>query len=56
MPITIRQTFDPYANPRPVRTIGGLKGPLGYVDMLFVRENTEGGGRNSMSAMIPQLQ
>lgn len=42
VPITIRQTFDLYANVRPVRTIGGLEGPLGYVDMLFVRENTEG--------------
>lgn len=42
VPITIRQTFDLYANVRPVRTIGRLKGPLGYVDMLFIRENTEG--------------
>ncbi len=40
--IAIRQTFDLYANLRPVRTIGGIEGPLGYVDMLFVRENTEG--------------
>lgn len=40
--VTIRQAFDLYANVRPVKTIKGVEGPLGYVDMLFVRENTEG--------------
>ncbi|MGQ9478899.1 MAG: isocitrate/isopropylmalate dehydrogenase family protein [Thermoproteota archaeon] len=40
--VTIRQTFDLYANVRPIRTFKGREGPLGSVDMLFVREATEG--------------
>ncbi|MEM2921327.1 MAG: isocitrate/isopropylmalate family dehydrogenase, partial [Candidatus Bathyarchaeia archaeon] len=40
--VTIRQHFNLYANVRPVRTLKGCEGPLGYVDMLFVREGTEG--------------
>ncbi len=40
--VTIRQTFNLYANVRPIKTFRGREGPLGPVDMLFVREGTEG--------------
>jgi isocitrate dehydrogenase len=40
--VTIRQTFNLYANVRPIKTFRGREGPLGAVDMLFVREATEG--------------
>jgi isocitrate dehydrogenase len=40
--VSIRQKFDLYANVRPVRTYNGMEGPLGAVDMFFVREGTEG--------------
>jgi tartrate dehydrogenase/decarboxylase / D-malate dehydrogenase len=45
--LPIRQRLDLWANLRPVRLLEGIPGPLGDrgpddVDMLFVRENTEG--------------
>jgi len=40
--VSIRQRFDLYANVRPVKTYKGMEGPLGAVDMFFVREGTEG--------------
>ncbi len=40
--VSIRQVFDLYANIRPIKTIGGLKGRLGPVDFICVREATEG--------------
>ncbi len=45
--LRIRKGFDLYVNLRPVRLLEGVPGPLagrgpGDVDMLFVRENTEG--------------
>jgi tartrate dehydrogenase/decarboxylase/D-malate dehydrogenase len=45
--LEIRQRFDLWANLRPVRLLEGIPTPLagrgpGDVDMLFVRENTEG--------------
>lgn len=40
--VSIRQKFDLYANVRPVKTYRGFEGPLGPVDMFFVREGTEG--------------
>lgn len=40
--VTIRQTFDLYANLRPIKTIPGMVAPLGDVDFLCVREATEG--------------
>ena len=40
--VSIRQRFDLYANIRPIKTIGGLKGRLGPVDFICVREATEG--------------
>jgi tartrate dehydrogenase/decarboxylase/D-malate dehydrogenase len=45
--LPIRKTFDQYVNLRPVRLPPGIRGPLAGrgpedVDMLFVRENTEG--------------
>jgi len=45
--LRIRKAFDQYANVRPIRLLEGLPGPLAGrrpedVDILFVRENTEG--------------
>jgi isocitrate dehydrogenase len=40
--VSIRQRFDLYANVRPIRTYPGTKKPLGDVDFVCVRENTEG--------------
>jgi tartrate dehydrogenase/decarboxylase / D-malate dehydrogenase len=45
--LPIRKTFDQYVNLRPVRLPPGIRGPLAGrgpadVDMLFIRENTEG--------------
>src|SRR5579884_1076205 len=45
--LPIRKTFDQYVNLRPVRLPPGVRSPLAgrgpaEVDMLFVRENTEG--------------
>jgi tartrate dehydrogenase/decarboxylase/D-malate dehydrogenase len=45
--LPIRKTFDQYVNLRPVRLPPGVRGPLAGrgpadVNMLFVRENTEG--------------
>jgi isocitrate dehydrogenase len=40
--VSIRQKFDLYANVRPIKTYKGWEGPLGAVDMFFVREGTEG--------------
>lgn len=45
--IPIRRQFDQYANVRPVRLMPGVRSPLadrkaGEIDMLIVRENTEG--------------
>jgi len=40
--VSIRQRFDLYANVRPIRTFPGTKRPLGDVDLIMVREGTEG--------------
>jgi tartrate dehydrogenase/decarboxylase/D-malate dehydrogenase len=45
--LPIRKTFEQYVNLRPVRLPPGIRGPLAGrgpadVDMLFIRENTEG--------------
>ncbi|MBI3859277.1 MAG: isocitrate/isopropylmalate dehydrogenase family protein [Thaumarchaeota archaeon] len=40
--VSIRQRMNLYANVRPVRTFSGQEGPLGKVDMVLVREATEG--------------
>lgn len=45
--LRIRKAFDLYANVRPIRLLEGIPGPLAgrrpaEVDILFVRENTEG--------------
>ena len=45
--LPIRKTFEQYVNLRPVRLPPGIRGPLAGrgpedIDMLFVRENTEG--------------
>src|SRR2546427_152280 len=45
--LPIRKTFDQYVNLRPVRLPPGVRSPLAdrrpdEVDMLFIRENTEG--------------
>jgi len=40
--VSIRQKFNLYANVRPVKTFPNQSGPLGDVDMVLVREGTEG--------------
>jgi tartrate dehydrogenase/decarboxylase / D-malate dehydrogenase len=45
--LPIRKQFDLYVNVRPIRLFPGITGPLrdkgpGEIDMLFIRENTEG--------------
>lgn len=40
--VTLRQKYKTYANVRPVKTISGLKTPFQNVDLVVVRENTEG--------------
>lgn len=39
--VTLRKTFDLYANLRPTRTVRGVKTRFSGVDIIVVRENTE---------------
>jgi isocitrate dehydrogenase (NAD+) len=39
--VTLRQTFDLYANVRPVLTLPGVETTYKNIDMIIVRENTE---------------
>lgn len=40
--LTLRRTFNLFANVRPCRSIAGYKTPYDHVDTVLVRENTEG--------------
>jgi isocitrate dehydrogenase (NAD+) len=40
--VRLRQALDLYASVRPVRTLPGYEGPYQNVDLIVVRENTEG--------------
>jgi isocitrate dehydrogenase (NAD+) len=40
--VELRQTFDLYANLRPIRNLPGVKARYQNVDLIVVRENTEG--------------
>ncbi|KAK2750398.1 NAD-dependent isocitrate dehydrogenase [Myotisia sp. PD_48] len=40
--LTLRRTFNLFANLRPCRSIAGFKTPYDNVDMVLIRENTEG--------------
>src|SRR6516165_9285420 len=40
--VRLRQGLDLYASVRPVRTLPGVKSPYAGVDLIVVRENTEG--------------
>jgi isocitrate dehydrogenase (NAD+) len=42
MNLTLRRTFDLYANVRPCKSIVGYKTPFDDVDSVLIRENTEG--------------
>ena len=42
MNLTLRRTFDLYANVRPCKSIIGYKTPFDNVDTVLIRENTEG--------------
>ncbi|KAJ3306255.1 NAD-dependent isocitrate dehydrogenase [Kappamyces sp. JEL0829] len=42
MNLTLRRTFDLYANVRPCKSIAGYKTPFDNVDSVLIRENTEG--------------
>lgn len=39
--VTLRQTFDLYANVRPVKSLPGVETPFKNIDIIIVRENTE---------------
>ena len=39
--VTLRKTFNLYANFRPIRNMPGVKTPFENVDLIVVRENTE---------------
>jgi isocitrate dehydrogenase (NAD+) len=39
--VTLRQTFDLYANVRPVKSLPGVETPFKNIDLIIVRENTE---------------
>ena len=40
--VELRQTFDLYANLRPIKNLPGVKARYSDVDLIVVRENTEG--------------
>jgi isocitrate dehydrogenase (NAD+) len=40
--LTLRRTFNLFANVRPCRSIEGFKTPYDNVDTVLIRENTEG--------------
>ncbi len=40
--VRLRQSLDLYASVRPVRTLPGINSPYSNVDLIVVRENTEG--------------
>jgi isocitrate/isopropylmalate dehydrogenase len=40
--LTLRRTFNLFANVRPCRSIAGYKTPYDDVDTVLIRENTEG--------------
>jgi isocitrate dehydrogenase (NAD+) len=40
--VRLRQGLDLYASVRPIRSLPGVKGPYSNVDLVVVRENTEG--------------
>ena len=40
--VTLRQTLDLYANVRPIRSLPNVEPRFGDVDIVIVRENTEG--------------
>ena len=40
--LTLRRTFDLYANVRPCKSISGYETPYENVDTVLIRENTEG--------------
>ena len=42
MNLLLRKTFDLYANVRPCMSIEGYKTPYTDVDLVTIRENTEG--------------
>lgn len=42
MNLTLRRTFNLFANVRPCRSIAGYKTPYDNVDTVLIRENTEG--------------
>src|SRR5881628_1401799 len=40
--VALRKTFDLYANIRPARSFEGVKTPFPNVDLVVIRENTQG--------------
>ncbi len=51
--LTLRRTFDLYANLRPCRSIVGYQTPFANVDTVLIRENTEGEYSGIEHAVVP---
>src|SRR5947209_7979393 len=51
--VRLRQGLDLYASVRPVKTLPGVKSPYGRVDLIVVRENTEGLYSGQEHVVIP---
>src|SRR3954452_5713321 len=51
--VRLRQGLDLYASVRPVRTLPGVKSPYSDVDLVVVRENTEGLYSGQEHVVIP---
>src|SRR5436309_11709260 len=51
--VRMRQALDLYASVRPVKTLPGVKSPYSGVDLIVVRENTEGLYSGQEHVVIP---
>ena len=51
--VRLRKELELFANVRPVKTVPGLETPYGAVDMVIVRENTEGEYSSIGGRMFP---
>ncbi|KAJ3040741.1 NAD-dependent isocitrate dehydrogenase [Rhizophlyctis rosea] len=53
MNLTLRRTFDLFANVRPCKSIVGYKTPFDNVDTVLIRENTEGEYSGIEHSVVP---
>ena len=59
--LNIRKSFDQYVNIRPIKLLKGIESPIANktskdIDMIFIRENTEGEYSNSGSWLYPDSE